>query len=125
MNFYLGGNVEYENGIIKDHESTMRSNIAPLINDSTLKMLYYLAETDENYWGQVCVEFEKIVPPTNTSLVDFLRNFEVLFPLPGDDRFEVNNEFGLHDPNSKCNSESLIHIEEHSDDVSDTPFVVC
>lgn len=91
ITLYWGGNVEYENGIIKGDESTMsasdiirqkiryeqfqdlayalvgvekssyklnmslcyqysgRSNIAPLINDSTLDMLYYLAETDENY----------------------------------------------------------------------------
>ncbi|XP_023743043.2 uncharacterized protein LOC111891205 [Lactuca sativa] len=96
-----------------------RSNIAPLINDSTLDMLYYLAMTDENYWGQVCVEIEKIVIPTNTSLVDLLHNFEVPFPLPSDDRFEPNNEFGFDDPNSECSSESLSHIEEDSDDVSD------
>ncbi|CAI9295780.1 unnamed protein product [Lactuca saligna] len=161
ITLYWGGNVEYENGIIKGDESTMsasdiirqkiryeqfqdlayalvgvekssyklnmslcyqysgRSNIAPLINDSTLDMLYYLAATDENYWGQVCVEIEKIVIPTNTSLVDLLRNFEVPFPLPSDDRFEPNNEFGFDDPNSECSSESLSHIEEDSDDVSD------
>nr|KAJ0198720.1 hypothetical protein LSAT_V11C600325500 [Lactuca sativa] len=82
-----------------------------------------LAETNENYWGQVCVEFNEIVPPINTSLVDLLRNFEVPFPLLSDDRFEPNNEFGFDDPNFKTNSESLSHIEEDFDDVSDNPVV--
>ena len=137
ITFDWGGNVEYDNGIIKGDESTLtasdiirrkiryeqfkdlvyalvgvekssyklnmslcyqysgRSNIAPLINDSTLDMMYYLAETNESYCGQVCVEFEEMLPPTNTSFVDLMRNFEVPFPLPSDNRFEPNNEFGF------------------------------
>ncbi|KAL4576660.1 hypothetical protein LXL04_012758 [Taraxacum kok-saghyz] len=59
----------------------------------------------------------------NTSFVDLMRNFEVPFPLPNDNRFEPNNEFGFDDPYSECSSESLSHIEEESDDASDTPVV--
>ncbi|KAL4580112.1 hypothetical protein LXL04_016292 [Taraxacum kok-saghyz] len=55
----------------------------------------------------------------NTSLVDLVRNFEVPFPFPSDNRFEPNNEFGFDDPYSECSSESLSHI----DDASDTPVV--
>ncbi|KAL4563649.1 hypothetical protein LXL04_027694 [Taraxacum kok-saghyz] len=52
----------------------------------------------------------------NTSFVDLMRNFEVPFPLPSDNRFESNNEFGFDDPYSECSSESLSHIAEESDD---------
>ena len=42
--------------------------------------MYYLADRDENYWGQVHVE---IMPYQNTGFVDLLRNFVVLEPVMG------------------------------------------
>ena len=73
------------------------------------------------YYHMIC--FVDTIMDLNTSFVDLMRNFEVPFPLPNDNRFEPNNEFGFDDPYSECSSESLSHIEEEYDDVSDTPVV--
>ena len=149
INLYWGGNIKYENGIIKGDESTFntsnivrhkmsyeefkdlvfaqvgveknayklnmslcyeyygRSNIAQLISDSSLDVMYFLAENDEKYWGQICIEIEKITQVSiNTGFVDLLRGF------------------GFDQPNSHNSadnsSESLSNVGDDSDDVSET-----
>ncbi|KAL4575286.1 hypothetical protein LXL04_022128 [Taraxacum kok-saghyz] len=184
MTLYWGGNIRYDNGVIKGDESTLTtsnivrhkmgydefkdlvyahlrvdktsyklnislcyqfggiSNISRVISDSCLEVMYYLAENDENYCGQVWVDIEKITPG-NTSFVDLLRNFEVSepiqphdfwensqnipFPLPNDDRAEAEDDFGFDQPNSAHseddNSESLSDVGDDSDDMIETPVM--
>lgn len=61
-------------------------NTSRVINDSSLDVMYYLAENDQNYYGQVIVEIEKIsheqtMLPINTGFVDILHNFDVSQPI--------------------------------------------
>ncbi|KAL4555227.1 hypothetical protein LXL04_037838 [Taraxacum kok-saghyz] len=118
------------------------SNISRVISDSCLEVMYYLAENDENYCGQVWVDIEKITPG-NTSFVDLLRNCEVSepiqshdfrensqnipFPLPNDDRAEAEDDFGFDQPDSPQseddNSESLSDVGDDSDDMIETPVM--
>lgn len=95
----------------------------PLVNESSLYMMYYLAESDENYQGQICVEVEKIQSSTNTSFVQVLYNCEVPFALPSDDRFEENNEFSFDEPNTECSSELLSSICDDSEYANDNSVV--
>ena len=74
--------------------------MVPLINDSSLDMMYYLDENDESYCGHICVDIEQITPPTNTSFVDLLRNCQTPFSLPNDNICETNNDFGFDETNS-------------------------
>lgn len=59
----------------------------------------------------------------NTSFVDLLRNFEVRFSLPNNDRFEIDNDFGFDSPNIDSNSESLSNFKEDYDGVSEISVV--
>ncbi|KAI3779089.1 hypothetical protein L2E82_08571 [Cichorium intybus] len=118
-------------------------NISRVINDSSLELMYYLAENDQNYYGQVLVEIEKISHEQTrvTGFVDLLRNFDVseqtqsqvtnpsnvAFPLPNNDRFEAADDFGFDDPNSQCSednvSKSVSDVGDDSDDLNETPVV--
>lgn len=174
INLYWGGNIKYENGIIKGDHSTFstsnivrhkmgyeefkdlcyahvgvekashklnislcyqfggQSTISRVINDSSLDVMYYLAENVANYWGQVLIEFEKIMSPTSTSFVDLLQNFEVLepnpsnvpFPLPDCGTFEGDCDEANSLYSEDNSSESLCVGEDSDDDgVCETPVM--
>nr|KAJ0202723.1 hypothetical protein LSAT_V11C500256350 [Lactuca sativa] len=81
------------------------TNMLPIVNESSLDMMYYLAKNDKNYQGLICVEIEKY---------ELIHNCEVRFALPSNDRFEENNEFVFDESNVECSSESLSCIGDNS-----------
>ncbi|KAL4579873.1 hypothetical protein LXL04_016041 [Taraxacum kok-saghyz] len=107
-----------------------RSNIAQLISDSSLDVMHFLAEDDENYWGQICIEIEKITQvSTNTGFVNLLRGFGFDQPnshnsVDNSDRFEAAGDFSFDQPNSNSSvdniSELLSNVVDDYDNVSET-----
>ncbi|CAI9282062.1 unnamed protein product [Lactuca saligna] len=109
-----------------------QSTISRVISDSSLDVMYYLAENVANYWGQVLIEVEKIMSPTSTSFVDLLQNFEVLepnpsnvpFPLPDCGTFEGDCDEANSLYSEDTSSESLCFGEDSDDDgVCETPVM--
>nr|KAJ0215788.1 hypothetical protein LSAT_V11C300152000 [Lactuca sativa] len=123
------------------YEFDGKSNISRIISDSSLNVMYYLFKNDENYYVQVIIIVEKIaqeqvMPPSITSYIDLVHNFEVLepklsdvaFPLPNDDRFEADNDIGFDEANSQYSKDTSIELfstvgedsNDDDDDVSET-----
>nr|KAJ0216107.1 hypothetical protein LSAT_V11C300133080 [Lactuca sativa] len=128
----------YKLNISLCYEFSGKSYISRIISDLSLDVMYYLAENNENYYAQVIIVVEKIaqeqvMPPTITSYVDLLRNFEVsepntsdvAFPLPNDVRFEAENDFGFDEANSQYSEDTSTELfsnfgEDSNDDVCQT-----
>ncbi|PWA73742.1 MULE transposase domain-containing protein [Artemisia annua] len=92
------------------------SKISLIRSDESLDTIYFLAEKDENYWGQVRVEVEKIShgQPKNSVTVDVLGNLRGLVQTH-DDRFENDDDIRVNEPQiNEGNSESLSNVEDAS-----------